>query len=170
MKTLILCRHAKSDWPEGVADIYRPLKDRGVQDANYLGQLLAAQSVSPDWVVSSPARRAQQTMSIINQRLDYKGEIVTVPEIYYQGLKYLTEYVTAMPDDKNFAFIYGHNPTFSDAVMHYLLMDSAYSMPTCSMVCLECKSLSWRGFIPGNIELRWVLIPRLQRKESGNMS
>ncbi|MEL6133588.1 MAG: histidine phosphatase family protein [Bacteroidota bacterium] len=165
MKTLVLCRHAKSDWPQGVDDIHRPLKERGVQDANYLGKILAEQAVFPDFVVSSPARRAQQTMAIVNQRLDYKGNSVIVPEIYHHGLRFLASYVSTLPDEKEFAMIYGHNPTFSDAVMHFLLMDSAYSMPTCAMVSMECQSPSWRSFVPGNVQLRWVLIPRLQRKD-----
>ena len=33
MKTLILVRHAKSDWPEDTDDFDRPLAERGMHDA-----------------------------------------------------------------------------------------------------------------------------------------
>ena len=33
MKKLILVRHAKSDWPEGIDDFNRPLAERGKEDA-----------------------------------------------------------------------------------------------------------------------------------------
>ena len=52
MKTVILCRHAKSDWPDNTLDIRRPLKERGINDANYLGGILAAQAFDPDLIIS----------------------------------------------------------------------------------------------------------------------
>ncbi|MGQ3295308.1 MAG: SixA phosphatase family protein, partial [Shinella sp.] len=37
MKRLLLLRHAKSAWPEGVEDHDRPLSDRGRRDAPCMG-------------------------------------------------------------------------------------------------------------------------------------
>ena len=38
MKTLILVRHAKSDWPEETADFDRPLAEKGQHDAEKMSR------------------------------------------------------------------------------------------------------------------------------------
>ena len=41
MKTLILVRHAKSDWPENTDDFDRPLAERGLEDAVKMSKFLS---------------------------------------------------------------------------------------------------------------------------------
>jgi len=83
MKTFVLCRHAKSDWPEGVADEDRPLKKRGINDAHDLGKILTERDFIPDLLVSSHANRAHTTAQIIAKQLDLDGEIIIEPSIYH---------------------------------------------------------------------------------------
>ncbi len=52
---LILMRHAKSAWPEGVADFDRPLAPRGMEAAPLMGRWLAKQGITPDQVLVSAA-------------------------------------------------------------------------------------------------------------------
>ncbi len=60
--TLILTRHAKSDWgTPGLADFDRPLNDRGRRAAPRLGAWLAGKGYRPDDVVLSGARRTVET-------------------------------------------------------------------------------------------------------------
>lgn len=62
-RTLILMRHAKSDWGHaGLADHDRPLNDRGASDAPRMGNWLRAQGVLPDEVLCSTATRTRQTL------------------------------------------------------------------------------------------------------------
>jgi phosphohistidine phosphatase len=62
MLTLILTRHAKSDWgTPGLADHDRPLNDRGRRAAPRLGAWLAERGHRPDEVVLSGARRTVET-------------------------------------------------------------------------------------------------------------
>lgn len=58
---LLLLRHGKSEWPEGVDDLLRPLSDRGKRDAQRVGDYLRANQLLPDCVISSPAKRALET-------------------------------------------------------------------------------------------------------------
>ena len=60
-RSLLLLRHAKSAWPDGVADLERPLARRGERAAELVGRFLAGHGLVPDRVVSSPARRAAET-------------------------------------------------------------------------------------------------------------
>ncbi len=62
MKTLILMRHAKSDWGDPrLSDHARPLNRRGRHSATVLGKWLRAQNLVPDQILCSSAVRAQET-------------------------------------------------------------------------------------------------------------
>ena len=62
MKTLLIMRHAKSDYPTGIAsDFERPLNKRGLKDVPRMAHLVRAFGPVPDVVLSSPAVRAKQT-------------------------------------------------------------------------------------------------------------
>jgi len=58
---LILLRHAKSAWPDGVADKERPLAPRGLEAASLMGEYMAREELLPDLVLVSTARRTQET-------------------------------------------------------------------------------------------------------------
>ncbi|MFM7274917.1 MAG: SixA phosphatase family protein, partial [Gammaproteobacteria bacterium] len=86
MKRLILCRHAKSSWADpGMADIDRPLNDRGKRDAPEMGRRLRERGVAPDLVVSSGARRARATARRIAAELGIDGDAVTIVERLYEA-------------------------------------------------------------------------------------
>jgi len=61
-KTIYLVRHAKSSWEHpGLADIDRPLNNRGKKNAPEMGSRLKNQQIFPDLLISSPAKRAYNT-------------------------------------------------------------------------------------------------------------
>ena len=61
-RTLLLLRHAKSDYPPGVADPDRPLAPRGVREAGLAGDWLRAHAPEVDAVLCSTATRARETL------------------------------------------------------------------------------------------------------------
>ena len=62
MKTLYIVRHAKSSWEyEGIKDIDRPLKKRGIDDAYLISTVLQKKVETPSVFVSSCANRALHT-------------------------------------------------------------------------------------------------------------
>jgi phosphohistidine phosphatase len=63
-RTLILLRHAKSAWPEGVADQRRPLAGRGQRDAPAAGRWLGAAGYLPGLVLCSTAQRTRETWQL----------------------------------------------------------------------------------------------------------
>lgn len=164
MKTLYLCRHAKSDWPPGVRDLDRPLKDRGINDAHFLGQLLASQNFSVDTIISSPANRAQSTAKIIAKETGHSKPIMIESSVYHEGVPSLISFVRQLPNDIDSAMIFGHNPTMEDTVQALLNSEADFMLPTSAIACFECDGHSWRNFRADNLQLRWLLVPRLQRK------
>ena len=61
-RTLLLLRHAKSDYPSGVADHERPLADRGIREAALAGDWIRANVGDVDAVLCSTATRTRQTL------------------------------------------------------------------------------------------------------------
>src|SRR4051794_41904037 len=68
--TLVLLRHAKSAWPEGVPDHERPLAGRGRRDAPEAGRWLRQVGLQFDLVLCSTALRARQTWELAAAELD----------------------------------------------------------------------------------------------------
>ena len=58
-KTLILWRHAQAEI--GNDDFNRSIDDRGIKESKIMSEFLLSNS-SPDLILSSPARRAQETL------------------------------------------------------------------------------------------------------------
>jgi phosphohistidine phosphatase len=62
-RTLLLLRHAKSDYPEGATDHQRPLAPRGVREAGLAGDWLRARPQAVDAVLCSTATRTRETLA-----------------------------------------------------------------------------------------------------------
>ena len=72
MRHLILLRHAHAEPAStGQADFDRPLSPRGLAEAEAAGAWLAEQSLLPDRVLCSPARRTRETLECVFDRIGY---------------------------------------------------------------------------------------------------
>ena len=76
-RTLLLLRHAKSSYPDGVDDHDRPLAERGVREAPLAGDWIRIHAPSVDAVLCSTATRTRQTLEHtgIEARVDFRDEI-----------------------------------------------------------------------------------------------
>ena len=73
MKSLLLVRHAKSDWGNlELDDFERPLNDRGKRDAPAMAHRLLDKKVKPDAFIASPAKRAAKTAKIFAEEMKFK--------------------------------------------------------------------------------------------------
>ncbi|MEA3404800.1 MAG: histidine phosphatase family protein [Pseudomonadota bacterium] len=108
LRELILLRHAKSDWKdEGLADIDRPLSERGRKNASKMGKWIQQQNLTPNLILTSPAKRAQQTLKRICSECG--SETQTVDELYEAELENLKQILANAPDVERLMII-GHNP------------------------------------------------------------
>ena len=84
MKTLLLLRHAKSSWSQGVAsDHDRPLNGRGERAAPLMGRLIRHHELVPDIVVTSTAVRAKRTADLVADACGYQDSIHTNDDLYH---------------------------------------------------------------------------------------
>lgn len=151
-RRLILIRHAKSDYPWGVDDHYRPLNGRGRRDAPVLGSWLM-DHVSVDrvpLVVVSTATRTQLTWRLIRERLseDWSHvDVVDEPSIYEAEASVLDSVVRSLPEDRSTAVIIGHNPGLRDFIESHVppgdLREQAIAKFPTSAVAVLSTSRQW---------------------------
>ena len=119
MHTLLIMRHAKSDWSTNTEDYDRPLNKRGLKDAKKMGVWLKQQKFAPDLIVCSPAARAKQTISIVCDQLGKNApDIIWDDRIYETGLHDLLQVVTEHGKNARCMLFTGHNPGLDHLVGH----------------------------------------------------
>ncbi len=165
MKTVLLLRHAKSDWGNpGLTDFDRPLAKRGLKDAPSMGHILADFDVVPDKILASPAKRAKQTAEMVAQACGYKKSIAWQEDFYGGYSHTLIQTLTTLPDNLKRVMLVGHNPTMEETTSALLSgQDDGLEIrfPTAALLCLDLSIITWSQLEPGDATLRWFLIPRL---------
>src|SRR6185436_12945180 len=117
MRMLYLLRHAKSSWNDAtLRDFDRPLKKRGREAAERIGERMAEERLSNPLVICSPAVRTRETAEIVLTSANLQVEPRFDERIYEASLRELVQIVTEIPDDKDVAIMIGHNPGFEELV------------------------------------------------------
>ncbi|WP_432534612.1 SixA phosphatase family protein [Kineococcus arenarius] len=116
MPTLVLVRHAKADTPPGLQDIARPLTERGRADAAAAGRWLSEHVDAPDLLVTSPARRTEETTARLLDAWGVEPAVVDEERVYEASVGDLLRLVRGLDTDRPEAVVVlvGHNPGLSD--------------------------------------------------------
>lgn len=143
MKTLMLVRHAKSDWGQpGLADHDRPLNARGLRDAPVMGARLRERGEVPEAIWSSTALRARTTATLIARELGLDEASVQLDErLYGASPQTILRVVGELDDDARSAMIVAHNPGMAE--LAYDLTGSIGEMPTCAVLELDFDVDEW---------------------------
>jgi phosphohistidine phosphatase len=162
MKRVVIVRHAKSV-PYGYEDDFnRDLTDRGKNDANLVSKEIAKREISPDIVISSPAKRALKTARIFADNLEFERNKIREIKGIYDGLttSEFLELIQSLPDDAGTVFFFGHNPGF-----HYfannLLKVSVNEMPTCAAVGIDFSVNEWKKAEARTGDLAFRITPKM---------
>lgn len=159
MKTLLLMRHAKSDWGDAsLRDFDRPLAARGERDAPRMAKALKERGPLPDVIISSPALRARQTVEAVIQAGELDARLEFNGAIYEASTSELMNLVRKMPDADACAMLVGHNPGFEGMVARLAQADER--MPTAAIACIEFQIDRWEDVEDGQGSLAWLLTPR----------
>ena len=112
-RTLLLLRHAKSDYPPGVVDHDRPLAPRGMREAGLAGDWMRAHAPAVDAVLCSTANRARETLE--RTRIDAPVEFVD--RLYDAAPGTVIDVINGVPSRFDFdvqtLLVIGHEPTMS---------------------------------------------------------
>jgi phosphohistidine phosphatase len=168
-KTLLLIRHAKSDWSiQGQKDFDRELNQRGHTDAPRMGAKLFEMGIKPELVVSSPAQRTKLTAEYICEQVKYPVEKIEYnEEIYEASVRTLLKVVNELDDIYSMVAIVGHNPGFS-YLAEYLTGAVIGSLPTCGIVELSFDFNKWSLASQNTASMKCFIYPKMDLDESGN--
>ncbi|HBI40940.1 MAG TPA: histidine phosphatase family protein [Tenacibaculum sp.] len=150
MKTIYIVRHAKSSWEyDGVKDIDRPLKKRGIKDAHLISKILAKKIKKPDVFVSSSANRALHTAVIFCENLDYPLSNLQIKrQLYSFSDGYLVKTVKALDDGFNSAIIFSHDHGINTFVNKFGNKPIAH-VPTCGVIGIQFNEKHWKNIKKG---------------------
>ncbi len=119
-RELLILRHAKSSWASAsLRDFDRPLAERGRRDALRMGRWLLRQDLLPDGIISSPARRARESVERVCEALALPVESVRWEErLYLADLAALLEILEGTPSSIRRLLLVGHNPGLDELLIH----------------------------------------------------
>lgn len=159
MKTLYLLRHAKSSWAEeGIADFDRPLNNRGLKAAPFMGELIAKKGLVPSIAISSPANRARGTAELIKENGGINPDIRFDDRVYEASPQTLRRIVAGIDDSHESALILGHNPGLEGLI--YFVTGHLEPMPTAALAILSLNIDSWSAVDANTGEIVRVYRPR----------
>ena len=154
MKTLYIVRHAKSSWEyDGIADIDRPLKKRGINDAHLLSKFLAKTIAKPDVFLTSSANRALHTSIIFCENFGYPmANLKLKRQLYSFSDGYLVKTIKALDDSFDSAIVFSHDHGINTFVNKYGSKPIAH-VPTCGVVGIQFDSKHWKSIKSGKTTL-----------------
>lgn len=158
MKTLLIMRHAKSDWSTAGADFDRPLNKRGRRDVPLLARLLASLEERPRLILSSPAARARETAEGLSAALN-SCALAFDPRLYLAPPQTLGAVLGEQDDRCDPLLVIAHNPGLEEWLA--LLCGAGGHLPTAGLAALQVEAERWSEVRPGQGRLQWFFVPRL---------
>ena len=163
-RTLVLLRHAKSAYPDGVADHERPLSSRGNREAGLAGDWLRANLPAIDAVLCSTATRARNTLA----RTGIDAPLRYAARLYGATPGTMIEEINRVSDDVTTLLVVGHEPTMSEVAVILSGADGtdtaaaqriSAKFPTSAIAVLHVAG-RWNQLEPGGAALVTFHVPR----------
>lgn len=161
MKTLIIMRHGKAEQMEyGLDDYDRQLTDRGRRNSMDMGKYIATKFGTPEMILSSSARRTEETAKQAALGMNFHAERIVLDEALY--LTSASKVIrTLAKTDKSIAscLLIGHNPALTDLIN--LFGVNLDNLPTSSAVCFSFATDSWDEINRSNARYEWIQLARM---------
>src|ERR1700724_3871747 len=163
-RTLLLMRHAKSDYPAGVVDHERPLAPRGIREARLAGEWLRSIVPPIDAVLCSTAPRTRETLS--RARLD--APVPFADRLYDAVPGTVIDEINSVDDDIATLLVIGHEPAMSNVTLglaetsgrnQAAAKNVSTKFPTSAIAVLRTDN-SWRDLPLGVAALITFHVPR----------
>jgi len=158
MKHLILLRHAKSSWKDSsLSDHDRPLNKRGKRTAPIMGKRLLNKSIQPQLIISSTAKRALKTASIVANAIDYPtNRIESTRRLFHAWPDDILQVASECNNSINVLMLVGHNPGTTDLANQLLESHYFYNVPTAGLVTLEININNWKTITQDTIKCKLI--------------
>ncbi len=169
MRQLLLLRHAKAvPGDHGMADIERPLAERGEKAAKRMGRWLADHDLAPDLVLCSPALRTRQTWEIASRELP-ATETRYLGELYdFGGGSALLKAIRRHGAKIQRLLLVTHNPATQNLALSLagsgekaLINEMAEKYPTAGLAVFTLPGEGWSRTAEGHGRLDHFIRPRM---------
>lgn len=147
--TLVVIRHAKSDWSAPITDRNRPLAKRGRTQAPAAGRWIRKHVKPLDLAVVSVAARAQQTWDLISEVLGGAVQTQLSEEAYTFNARELRQVVAGLPASAKRVALVSHNPAVEELVE--TLTGEWVSMTTSSLAVVRLDGWKSAGQETGRL-------------------
>ena len=147
--------------PKCPPDPERYLTEEGLEKTKRVAAGVAALSVAPDLLLSSPYVRAMQTAEIFAAELGYSKQKIRQNDLLLPGAE-PTLFFRELAKDKQTStlFVFGHAPHLDDLIATALgSKHHVTSLKKAGVALLELRRVS-----PPNAELVWLATPKLLRR------
>jgi phosphohistidine phosphatase len=161
MKTVLLVRHAKSDWGDpSLSDFDRPLNDRGKRDAPVMAHRLVDRGVKIDCFISSPAKRAHRTAREFAEayKVD-KKDVLHIDDLYGAGEEVFLRVIQEAKSKWDTIAIFSHNPGLTDFA-NTLTSNRIDNIPTSGVFAVKASCDDWKDFEKAEKELWFFDYPK----------
>lgn len=141
MKTLILYRHCKSSKDDpSLADIDRPLNERGKKEAKVQAKVLKKMKLDIDYFFVSPSERTRKTFKPLIKALKIKRKHYGHDEeLYACSASDLKKFISDIDSELDTVMIIGHNPSIESFIRRNTSKKHVL-VPTGTIIILEVSS------------------------------
>ncbi|WP_299361885.1 histidine phosphatase family protein [Winogradskyella sp.] len=158
MKSIVLVRHGKSSWEFDVSDVQRPLKQRGIKDAQLVANKFIKSNKIPEKIFSSPANRALSTCKIFVSIFNLSENSISIEDDLYDfGGENVLRFVKKLPNEYTSIMIFGHNHAFT-SIANIFGDKFIENLPTSGLIKLKFDIDNWQDLKQGTTEL--IIIPK----------
>ena len=148
--TLVLMRHAKSDWSVPASDRDRPLTGRGRRQAAEAGAWLATYLPGIELVITSPATRARVAWDLAGAAYGGSPRVEADDRAHTFDDDDLLEVLRDVDDSIGTVLLVGHNPALDELLVR--LTGERVAMVTSSLAVLRFDH-PWTRLGPGTCRL-----------------
>jgi len=157
-RTLLILRHGSAARDTDVpSDFDRTLDDQGARDAPRVGRWLCGEGLVPDRILSSPAKRAEQTvLRVVGAMGMDAGAVSFEVDAYGAEPETWLGFLAALPPEARTVLLVGHNPGL-ERLVEFLAADDDAPSNGRTMVPAALAQLKmpgdWRALDRGCAEL-----------------
>lgn len=159
MRTLLLLRHAKALREPVDNDAERPLAPEGEEAAARMGRFLAAAGIHPGALLTSPARRARETLERVAAAAGWEAPQQERP-FYETTPGGVLATLRELPAAVEVALAVGHEPAWSETATR-LIGGGALRLSTGAVAAIRLDIEFWGDIRGGRGELLWLVAPKL---------
>lgn len=153
MKRLTLMRHGNAQWKDPqIADFDRPLNRRGSSEAEAMCRRLIELNLIPTILLTSTAKRAQQTADIVVRELGVSRRSLHCEEsLYLAPAADILRVVQTTAPRVPHLMIVGHNPGITEIANFLAPATPIDDMATAAVCSLTFDTKSWSQVDAGNL-------------------